>query len=510
MYNFLFILLFTVALVLTILISICSKKYRRNDLDNIPGPLSFPIVGSVHIIYKINLKNIFAKMDEFCAKYGPIFGMAVFNRKAIMSMDTEMNEKLLASNVHITKHRNYGILHQWLGVGLLMSDGKKWHSRRKIITPTFHFKILEEFLDVFDRQTAIAVQCLSNKANGQTPFDVYPYMSMLTLDIIAESAMGTKVNAQTDKNIPYTQAVKEMTAMMAWRFLRIHIQNEITFTLFYPLKKLRQMKLISIMHKFTRNVIEKRRQELENMLESNEESDVGSKKRMALLDLLLRATIDGQPLSDEDIREEVDTFMFEGHDTTTSALSFTLYLLARHPQVQNKLLAEIRNVYPNEQHQKFTLMNLNELKYMECVIKEVLRLYPSVPIIAREIVEDFKYEHSKLGSGVIPAGTEFMVSLYGMMRNPNRFPDPLEFRPERHQELDSNSSFTFVPFSAGPRNCIGQKFAMYEMKVILVKILHRYELLPMGEDIAPIMNIVMRSDTGMQLGMKERKNENCT
>ncbi|XP_061401880.1 cytochrome P450 4d8-like [Musca vetustissima] len=419
-------------------------------------------------------------------------------------MDSELNEHLMLNSLQITKHRNYDTLKQWLGTGLLLSNGRKWHQRRKTITPTFHFKILEDFVQVFDRQSSVALQCLAEVADGKIAVDIYPFMCRLALDVIAETAMGTKVNAQIDKSMPYTSAVKEMTAMMAWRFLRLHIQNEVTFTLFYPLKKLRQMKLIRIMHKFTRDVIEKRRQDLENKVERNDDSDIGSKKRMALLDLLLQATIDGRPLSDEDIREEVDTFMFEGHDTTTSALSFTLHLLARHPQVQNKLLTEIRKVYPDEEHNKFTLMNLNELKYMECVIKEVLRLYPSVPIIAREIVEDFKYEHSKLGSGVIPAGTEFVISLYAMMRNGTRFKDPLEFRPERHEEHDASSSFCFVPFSAGPRNCIGQKFAMYEMKVILVKILQRYELLPLGEDISPVMNIVMRSETGMQLGLKER------
>lgn len=187
-----------------------------------------------------------------------------------------------------------------------------------------------------------------------------------------------------------------MTALMAWRFLRIYLNSEIIFTLFYPHKKLRQMQLIRIMHKFTRNVIETRRRELENQLssESNsavDNSDIGSKKRMALLDVLLQATVDGKPLTDEDIREEVETFMFAGHDTTTSALSFLLHTLARHPEVQSKILEEIHSIYPRGQPIKFTLMNLNELKYLECVIKESLRLYPSVPIVAREILEDFKY-----------------------------------------------------------------------------------------------------------------------
>lgn len=112
---------------------------------------------------------------------------------------------------------------------------------------------------------------------------------------------------------------------------------------------------------------------------------------MALLDVLLQATIEGKPLANEDIREEVDTFMFEGHDTTTAALSFTLYLIARHPKVQQKILNEIHEVYGEKKYKPFTLMNLNELKYLECVIKESLRLYPPVPLMGRQLTEDFKY-----------------------------------------------------------------------------------------------------------------------
>lgn len=113
-------------------------------------------------------------------------------------------------------------------------------------------------------------------------------------------------------------------------------------------------------------------------------------------------------------------------------------------------------------------------------------------------------EHSVMGPNILPTGAEIMISLYGMMRLPTLFDNPSEFRPERHEHYEGNSSFNFVPFSAGPRNCIGQKFAMYEMKVILVKILQKYELLPMGDDVKPTLNIIMRSDNGMQLGIRKR------
>lgn len=111
---------------------------------------------------------------------------------------------------------------------------------------------------------------------------------------------------------------------------------------------------------------------------------------MALLDVLLQSTVDDQPLSNEEIREEVDTFMFEGHDTTTSGISFTLYLIARHPEVQRKLVEEIKQVLGSDKNRAIGYRDLQELKYLELVIKESQRLYPSVPAIGRETQEDVK------------------------------------------------------------------------------------------------------------------------
>lgn len=123
-------------------------------------------------------------------------------------------------------------------------------------------------------------------------------------------------------------------------------------------------------------------------VESSTAEVLGSKQRMALLDVLLQSTINGAALSNEDIREEVDTFMFEGHDTTTSGISFALYLISRHPAVQTKLVQEITQVLGTDKTKPVSYRELQDLKYLECVIKETLRLYPSVPAIGREIRED--------------------------------------------------------------------------------------------------------------------------
>lgn len=115
---------------------------------------------------------------------------------------------------------------------------------------------------------------------------------------------------------------------------------------------------------------------------------------MAFLDVLLQSTVDGKPLSNQDIREEVDTFMFEGHDTTTSGISYTCYLLSRHPEVQQKVFQELRDVIGEDKDAPVTMQQLQDLKYLDCVIKESLRMYPPVPLIGRITEQDVKLSKS--------------------------------------------------------------------------------------------------------------------
>ncbi|XP_055846865.1 cytochrome P450 4d8-like isoform X2 [Episyrphus balteatus] len=484
------------------------NKHKNQLVANLNGPYPFVLVGSVHKLFCLSPQNFFKQIIHFRKIWGKVYRIWIFNRLIIAIGDPKVAEVLLSSQTHIKKHHLYNLLRPWLGTGLLMSDGRKWFARRKIITPTFHFQILERFVEVFDQQSDVLVKQLEKHCQTGKEFDVHPYIGLAALDIITETAMGTKINAQSDPTNEYTRAVNDITQIMSLRFLNVPIANDTIFSIVCPKIKRRQIECIKTMHSFTIKVIEEHRKALKDELQNQENGNhisnegVESKERMALLDVLLQSTCEGKPLTNEDIREEVDTFMFEGHDTTTSAISFALSQIARHSNVQEKLYEEICEILDKEEDNCISYRVLQELKYTEGVIKETLRLYPPVPVIARELLQDMSYD-----GGVLPAGSEILLGIWLMGHDADLFPDPEEFRPERHllESSDRASSFSFIPFSAGPRNCIGQKFAMLEMKCVIMKIVQKFKLLPLGEDVKPRMNLVLRSDNGFQMGLEHRK-----
>ena len=171
------------------------------------------------------------------------------------------------------------------------------------------------------------------------------------------------------------------------------------------------------------------------------------------MDLLISASENDNSLTDDDIREEVDLSMFAGHDTTASAMTWFLYCIAKHPKEQDLVTDELNQVF-GESDRPCTTQDITELKYLECCIKETLRLYPSVPAVMRTLTEEVK-----VGDYCIPTGVSVALMFYGMHRNPDIFTEPDAFKPERflpEQSIDRHP-YSYVPFSAGPRNCIGKK-----------------------------------------------------
>ncbi|XKL62377.1 hypothetical protein PGB90_002210 [Kerria lacca] len=195
----------------------------------------------------------------------------------------------------------------------------------------------------------------------------------------------------------------------------------------------------------------------------------GAKNQLPFLDLLLKKS----NFTEEEIEDEVLTIMFAGQDAPSTTVSFCLYELSRNQKVQDKLFEELKNSSIHEKSEP-TFHDYTKLKYLEMVIKETLRMYPPATIIGRKIDEDIV-----LPSGyVLPANSLANLFVFNMQRDEKYFSNPDQFIPERFENMENINSFTYLPFSAGIRNCIGQKFGILEVKVLLSMIVLKYRLLP--------------------------------
>ncbi|KAG8237919.1 hypothetical protein J437_LFUL017819 [Ladona fulva] len=457
------------------------SRFKRL-VNYIPGPVPLPLLGNV-LPLTMGPQNKFLKtMGEFNNQYRPCFRLWIGPLMGTVHISSwKYAEEIFNSNVHIEKSSTYQFLNSWLGTGLLTSTGAKWHSRRKLLTPAFHRSVLDNFQEVFVEKSHILVKKLLPKCQEGKVFDIAPFIWQSSLDIICETAMGTKMEIQeklSKEDAAYLQAISGAAEITLHRFMRPWIHSDFIFNLTPTGRKFNQY--VKTMHEFTDKVISSKKAEylkskIQATSEQKDEDDgLNLKKRKAFIDILIDASFgdshENKPLlSDLDIREEVDTFMFEGHDTTASGISWSLYLLGRHAEIQ-----------------------------------ESLRLYPSVPMIARKIRQDVK-----LGDYTVPAESEVVIHMFFAHRDPEVFPEPNKYNPDNFlpENCNKRPAYAFVPFSAGSRNCIGQKFAMQEAKTVVATVLQNYrvEAVDAPEDLILLSELILRSEKGINLRLYPRK-----
>ncbi|XP_071647079.1 cytochrome P450 4C1-like isoform X3 [Temnothorax longispinosus] len=413
-----------------------------------------------------------------------------------MHFNILFHETILNSTKHIEKSLLYDVIHPWFGTGLLTSGGAKWHSRRKILTPSFHFNILQHFIQILIEEGENMTKSLKN-AGGTIVKDLVPFFSEHTLNAICETAMGTSLRGLGDFQQQYREAVHRMGELLIYRVMRQWLRSDWIFSL--TSKGREQKKMLKILHGFTKRIIAERKlyhdrtngQYLKSFdndtsAKRDDAEPVGiQRKRLAMLDLLIAASRDGL-MTDSDIQEEVDLFMFAGHDTTAMGLCYILALLAEHNDIQDRVRNEV-NTALQENEQRYTMKLLQNLPYLERCIKEALRLYPSVFFISRIPAEDVK-----LQTYLVPAGTLLFFNIYAVHRDPNFWSNPELFDPDRFlpEKIRHRHPYSYLPFSAGPRNCIGQRFAMLEMKAMIASLIHNFYL----EPIDYLKNLRMQVD----------------
>lgn len=407
----------------------------------------------------------------------------------------------------------YRYLRPWVGDGLLTSHGDKWKRNRRLLTPAFHFEILKKYLDCMNRSTTELLNIWTEKFDTNHDFievEMFRDISRMTLDSILRCIMSKESGCQRDENNEYLKAVKCLTESVMKRLF-----NPLYFTDFvYHLSPSGRAykRALATAHKYTSTVIDERR----NSLSRSDADDLD------FLDILLKAKDDqGKGLSRQEICDEVDTFVFEGHDTVSSGISWAMYNLAAHPDLQEKCRDEVNQILNGRTNIEWE--DLTKFSYLTLFIKESMRLYPPVFSIGRTSSKPLLFQRgfgkdllntsSELPQGdakdfskVFPKNINFGLAIQLLHRNPHIWENPFDFDPERFtpENCAKRPPYAYVPFSAGPRNCIGQNFAMNEMKVVLARTLSTFRIHVNENQPPPEFepHLILRSRSGIHLKLK--------
>uniref|UniRef100_A0A1A9VSU4 Cytochrome P450 n=1 Tax=Glossina austeni TaxID=7395 RepID=A0A1A9VSU4_GLOAU len=469
-------------------------------------PLTLPIIGDSLLFLGLSRTEFPIRLKNLFERFGNVYHAWIGPYSILMVADVNYYKVILRDAVSKPYITTY-VLKQAVGAGLLVVAGEEWRVRRKMLNPAFHIKLIESFIEVFDEHSRTLTQRLQQHADGKSTFDIYPFISDMAVCTIFETTMGFKPDPNDLDFRKYSSAVHDFIFNESERLVKPWLLPRFAYYMLRYRNFKKSSAATAYMRDFHTKIIRKKRQELEetnnNATQTGDVDDkVSGPKRQNFLEILLTSSIDGKPVSDDVIHDEILTMVMAGSDTSAHTLCYVLYLLSRHPDVQQKAFLEIFSLYAIDSERSITMQDLSKLKYLECVIKETLRVYPIVPFCGRVFDED------KVVDGkIIPGGTTLIICPIRSNENPEYFPEPKRFNPERFNDENINKipEYAFAPFSAGPRGCIGPKFAMVEIKCTLIRILLEYEILPFGDPPKPFIYVSYQLENGLHLALKPRE-----
>jgi len=396
-------------------------------------------------------------------------------RTVLLSHPEHLHEVLVRQHRAFLKGRRGDVSQQFLGLGLLNSEGALHQRQRHLLQPAFHRQRLAQYATVM---TTSAARLRQSWQDGDT-LDVASAMRRVTLAVAAKTLLDTDVEDEA------TAIGRAITTLL-------QLSPRLTMPL-APL--LRRVPLPS----------QRRMRRAQDYLDTliyrliAERRATGAETGDVLAMLVSAQTEDGSPLSPRQIHDEALTLLLAGHETTALALSWTWYLLAHHPAVDAAMQAEIQTVLGG---QLPTVADLPQLQYTRMVFTEALRLYPPAWLMTRRAREDVT-----IGDYRFPAGTFFLLSPYLTHRDPRFFPDPEAFVPTRWVAPPEAgpARHAYLSFGGGPRQCLGEGFAWMEGLLVLATVaqMWRMELVP-GPPVAPWGLVTLRPKQGIQVHLARR------
>jgi cytochrome P450 len=391
-------------------------------------------------------------LREVTLRYGSVIPFRMAGRRLFLVNRPDLAGHVLRSNAG-NYRKGIGLIEStpFLGNGLLTSEDEDWGERRRLLEPLFQSHYMTGFDTAIVAETVAMLERWRRQGPVRGPFDLAQEMMRLTLDILGRTFFGADFTASAGVVGPalteaIEQAIRRMVAVVR---LPLRVPT--------PSNR-RYLRAVAILDRFVRQLIDER--------------SGSSASGMDLLSLLLRAR-DGQAdsrVSDRQLRDEVMTMLLAGHESNASALTWTFHLLSQHPEIETRLRGEIAEILDGRPP---TAEDLPRLRYTKMVLLEAMRLYPPIWLIPRQAIGD-----DRLDGWSLPAGSHVLISPYILHRHPDCWERPEVFDPSRFAEDRSATRppFAYLPFGAGPRACVGTRFALMEAQLILALVVSRYRL----------------------------------
>jgi len=421
-----------------------------------PGPKAAPLIGNMREVNRLGLLGF---VHQIWQQYGDVSQFQFGPTKAMLFVRPEHVEHiLLERRENFVKGASYDKLRMWLGHGLLTSEGEDWRKQRQLMAPSFSKKNVNYYAEIM---TAVACEVRQRwqTLQGQ-PINLNAEMMRLTMSIVSRTMFTADIvdeASQVDVALQtiLRQSVQRMTALFDPPLFIPTPANQ-AYT-----------QAMNVLDNFIYDIIDRRSEQKEgndllwHLIEANHEES-------------------GDYMDPRRLRDEVLVTFFAGHETTAQLLTWTWLLLAQHPEVEAKLHDELARALKG--HSPFA-NDIPRLPYTRMVLDEALRLYPPVAFFPRDVVSD-----DVIGGYAVPKGSLVFLGPYITHRHPDYWERPNEFYPEHFTQpaIDQRPTYAYYPFSAGPRTCLGNHFAMLEATLVLAELAQRFyvRLVP-GQNLEP-------------------------
>ncbi|MCL7030018.1 hypothetical protein MKW94_021021 [Papaver nudicaule] len=482
------------------------------------GPMLWPVMGIIPTVF-FHFNHTYEWVTEALIKSGGTFyyrGMWMGNAYGIITVDPSKLQYMLKTRfTNFPKGKYYrDRFFDLLGDGIFNADGDTWKEQRRVATLEMHSNRFVEysFQTIQDLVHIKLLKLIEKLVISNESIDLQDILLRFTFDNVCTAAFGVDPGCLSIDlpDVPFAKAFEQATELTLFRFtVPPFIWKAMKLFCFGSEKELE--KAVGIVHEFAEKTVCNRRTECYKLGSLSDRSDLLSRLTE------VKATDDANGVrkykfSKRFLRDFCISFILAGRDTSSVALAWFFWLLSKNPQVESRILHEIDEVLSHRKLKYedmdviFTIDELNQMEYLQAALSESLRLYPSVPLDLKEVREDDIFPDGTM----VKKGARVLYSIYSMGRIDEIWgKDCREYKPERwikDGKFVSENQFKYAVFNAGPRLCVGKKFAYLQMKMVAASVLLRYSVdVVKGQDVAPKLTTTLYMKNGLVVHFKPRK-----